>query len=462
MGKRTVVALALLAGYASMTPGTELQLRVEAAGCHAAQVTVGPSCATPYRVRGELSDAASDGLAMVLFDLDFSGGPLVQANTPTTLPMSSFAPPAGLSNPDGYGGTPLGGGLVQVGGSQNVFGQGQWPCEADAECPAPAICVEEVCSAVPGQPLGTVVIGVAQPHAAASIVTGALTAPAVPGTYTVQLTNPVANVFEKGADGRPYWFNGPVDQVTVENLTLTVESGQPCCDVYEACCMSSTCSYLPPDECTDLGGVPSGLFCEEDADGDGVDGTCGDQCPNDPDKTAPGICGCGIPDVDSDGDGARDCVDGCPYDPDKTYPGYCGCGVPDTDSDGDYQPDCLDGCPLDPNKTDPGYCGCFEPEWDSDGDGLPDCVDECPYDPYKVEPGLCGCGVADVDSDGDTVPDCDDLCPDEDDTIDDNENGIPDCWEIVDVPAQGRWGQLVLILTVLAGMGLYLRPRRRA
>ena len=32
-----------------------------------------------------------------------------------------------------------------------------------------------------------------------------------------------------------------------------------------------------------------------------------DACPNDPVKTIPGVCGCGVPDTDSDGDGMADC-----------------------------------------------------------------------------------------------------------------------------------------------------------
>ncbi|MFH0905217.1 MAG: hypothetical protein V1826_00640 [bacterium] len=32
-----------------------------------------------------------------------------------------------------------------------------------------------------------------------------------------------------------------------------------------------------------------------------------DNCPNDPNKTQPGICGCGTPDTDTDGDGTLDC-----------------------------------------------------------------------------------------------------------------------------------------------------------
>lgn len=48
---------------------------------------------------------------------------------------------------------------------------------------------------------------------------------------------------------------------------------------------------------------------------------------------------------DSDGDGTPDCQDGCPSDPNKIAPGICGCGVSDTDTDGDSVPDCHDNCP---------------------------------------------------------------------------------------------------------------------
>ena len=54
-----------------------------------------------------------------------------------------------------------------------------------------------------------------------------------------------------------------------------------------------------------------------------------DQCPDDPSKLLPGVCGCGQPDVDTDADGTLDCDDGCPRDRGKTEPGRCGCGVVD-------------------------------------------------------------------------------------------------------------------------------------
>jgi hypothetical protein len=99
-----------------------------------------------------------------------------------------------------------------------------------------------------------------------------------------------------------------------------------------------------------------------------------DACPDDPDKTAPGVCGCGVPDVDTDNDGVMDCVDQCPEDPAKTEPGACGCGNPEDDTDGDGVPDCIDNCPDTPNAD----------QADSNGDGLGDACET----PVPPAPGL--------------------------------------------------------------------------
>ena len=48
---------------------------------------------------------------------------------------------------------------------------------------------------------------------------------------------------------------------------------------------------------------------------------------------------------DSDGDETLDCNDNCPNDPNKTEPGDCGCGTPETDTDEDGIADCNDPCP---------------------------------------------------------------------------------------------------------------------
>jgi len=138
-----------------------------------------------------------------------------------------------------------------------------------------------------------------------------------------------------------------------------------------------------------------------------------DVCPNDKDKTVPGVCGCGVPDADTDDDGVVDCKDACPKDASKQKAGVCGCGVSDRDTDRDGKADCLDDCPQDPRKTVAGVCGCGAVDADSDRDGTADCHDACPSDIAKIAPGTCGCGVADGDSDGDLTVDCVDACPDD-------------------------------------------------
>jgi len=116
---------------------------------------------------------------------------------------------------------------------------------------------------------------------------------------------------------------------------------------------------------------------------------------NAPDAGSAYVFGLHCPSLDSDGDGTPDCSDGCPDDPNKTAPGACGCGEPDDDTDGDGVPDCFDECPDDQSKIAAGACGCGEPDDDTDGDRVPDCFDECPDDPNKLEPGVCGCGHSD-------------------------------------------------------------------
>jgi hypothetical protein len=97
---------------------------------------------------------------------------------------------------------------------------------------------------------------------------------------------------------------------------------------------------------------------------------------------------CSSPD-DTDHDGYPDCIDGCPYDPEKIAPGECGCNVPDVDSDGDGVADCLDECPYDPNHVSPGYCGCAGQLSEPAGTS---CLDPpCPQSsPTCSSTGVCG------------------------------------------------------------------------
>jgi hypothetical protein len=79
-----------------------------------------------------------------------------------------------------------------------------------------------------------------------------------------------------------------------------------------------------------------------------------DLCQDDPQKVEFGVCGCGVPDVDSDGDGVFDCEDRCPHDPTKIAPGHCGCA----DNPRPAGTACNDGlCDANTECNGAGVCG---------------------------------------------------------------------------------------------------------
>jgi pimeloyl-ACP methyl ester carboxylesterase len=110
---------------------------------------------------------------------------------------------------------------------------------------------------------------------------------------------------------------------------------------------------------------------------------------------------------DADGDGSANCGDLCPQDPAKTTPGACGCGVADTDADGDGVPDCNDNCDAAPNGS----------QADQDGDGVGDACDNCVLVPDPSQ----------ADCDGDALGDACELAAG---AADCNGNGIPDSCDL--------------------------------
>ena len=157
----------------AVSAATDLALTAKSGG--QASVVVTPGATVSYSIVGELSDNGSQGLAMVTFDLAFSGGALTQAAAPGSDPMLHFATPLGLNNPSGFGGTVVGGTLKQVGGAQNSI--------ANTFAPAP---------------VGTLIVGVAQPGSPQVLATGTLTAPTTCGTFTLSIDNVMANVVRLG------------------------------------------------------------------------------------------------------------------------------------------------------------------------------------------------------------------------------------------------------------------------
>jgi hypothetical protein len=193
---------------------------------------------------------------------------------------------------------------------------------------------------------------------------------------------------DKTTEGNWRWMDGDV-QFWMGAQTGTVVGG-----LYN--------NWEPGSEPNNSGGTQNcGVIWKTGAAGIGTwdDDTCtmtkrfvcevADLCPNDPLKTRPLQCGCGVADVHSDSDGIADCAETCDMDAAKVAPGACGCGVADTNADGDALPDCTDECDADASKVLAGQCGCGVPEVNSDGDSAMDCVDACPYDGAHTAAGTC-------------------------------------------------------------------------
>ncbi|MDP6763671.1 MAG: hypothetical protein QF903_00505 [Planctomycetota bacterium] len=201
--KNTLITVAL-ATLGIPASGSDLVLSVESGGAH--QVTVSPGETVDFTITGVLSDTNNRGLAMFAFDLDFDGGALAQVTNPGTPETLNFASPLGINNPAGYGGTLIGGDLIQVGGAQNTIKQGFAP-----------------------QPTGTVIVDVG--HSSLLLASGSLTAPASSGVYTLEVENIFANVIRGGTSAAdPFWHVVPAGGQASE-LEITVVA----CDASNYC-----------------------------------------------------------------------------------------------------------------------------------------------------------------------------------------------------------------------------------
>jgi len=202
MIKTSFLAAFVSATVASMASASDLNLNIQTHALN--HVEVGPGQPIAYTITGELSDNASDGLAMFAFDLSWGGGFLGQAAVPVADPMKRFANPEGLNNPAGFGGTPKNGRLFQIGGAQNTINNTVAPV-----------------------PNGTVLTQVAQHGSPVVLVTGQFTTSYRCGTYTLAATNMFGNVIRQGETGTPFWHVDPCGAGTIQNLVIDVHAIKP-------------------------------------------------------------------------------------------------------------------------------------------------------------------------------------------------------------------------------------------
>jgi len=132
-----------------------------------------------------------------------------------------------------------------------------------------------------------------------------------------------------------------IDPLCCEDVGGTVQGENSGCTAPIACCMNGLCEDLDPLCCVLAGGTHHRdlIVCEGDQDGDERDGSCGDFCPDDPNKIFRGFCGCGIPEDDSDLDTVPDCNDQCPGEDDLI------------DENNNGTPDCVDGFEIIPTVS---------------------------------------------------------------------------------------------------------------
>ncbi len=174
------VAVVAIANLAAGTAATTLTLElVPTSG-----TTVPPNGMVSYKITGVVPNDGNLGLAAFGVDV-ITTSPIQQSQAkPDTAIKQYFTKLGGFTNPSGFGGIPVGGNLLQIGGSQNTVGN-------DGIAPHPRY------------PAGTVHTNVAV-GTPTILATGTVKLPAAAETYTVSLgTNPFGAVLVSVIGGTP-------------------------------------------------------------------------------------------------------------------------------------------------------------------------------------------------------------------------------------------------------------------
>ncbi len=144
--------------------------------------TVSPGGSVSYEMVGMLSGDPSLGLA--LWGVNLHSSYAIPGGLPQAEPgpeMGSFVMPEGLTNPAGYGGTPVDDDwLLQIGGGQNTIGN---------------------MGPEPPYPIGQVVLGIGL--SPVILATGIADLPTVPGDYQLEISDLFANVITSGSGDPP-------------------------------------------------------------------------------------------------------------------------------------------------------------------------------------------------------------------------------------------------------------------
>ena len=110
-----------------------------------------------------------------------------------------------------------------------------------------------------------------------------------------------------------HFLKARIDELKIFDATSSEFDAVPTCAV-QVCTSDRQCERTSVPDGTTCSDNSSQTFSDTCQAGRCV-GIVEDNCLADPNKTQPGLCGCGIADGDFDGDGIQDCIDNCPSAP---------------------------------------------------------------------------------------------------------------------------------------------------
>lgn len=211
-------------GMVMPSKATDIHLSVTASD-GSGELTVMPGEEIAFQIRAELTDQASQGLASLVFDLEWQDAVLTEPlDEPDAGPMLQFIAPLGFAhNAAGFGGTLDQGRILQAGGTQNVFSHGSWDCDDDDACPLSSVCASAMCTPLAGLPTGTLQTHIAQAGNPVVVASGRVIVPLSGGVFPLRVTNVQAAVVAPDTTGQPFWATADAPLAQADDLIITVQ-----------------------------------------------------------------------------------------------------------------------------------------------------------------------------------------------------------------------------------------------